>query len=1061
MHDQLRHQFQAGTADFRPIPFWFWNNDLSETSILSSLNELFAKGIREVLIHPRTGMSVDYFSDLFWERVSFAVKEAAARGMKVWLYDEFNWPSGAVGGQLLAAHPQYMMRLLNVESLTVAFQQEVTIPFPGQFLAAFLLDEENGTYRPLEGNVLPRVEGAPETDFRPASEAFFPGQNAAEIAVFGGQPDNLYRQQFVTTTPPGRILVFSVEMNRTSWAHTTHQHTPLQAGFIDKLNPEAVQTFINMTHEAYYERLGEYFGTTIVGIFTDEPAAWAFPNHFDFFAPVRQSSFVWSQHLLERFQERYGYTLVEHLPELVFDAPAAKKTRHAFWQLANEMYREAYFQPIARWCEEKGIAFTGHLNMEETPETLIRYETGIFNNLRDMQIPGYDFLAQQPGYKFPVLNFSAKLVSSIAHALGRERVMCEIFGASGWQTSLADCRKTLNWIMATGISLLSTHGHFLSIQGMRKRDYPPSHSPHEPWWRYYEQFSQYCNRTGLLTTYGAYQGDIAILYSFGNQWMRYSLDQQQRDPRQEEHQRFVSLIIAFLRHQHDFDFVFDEQWKEGLLEIRDGQLIAPGATYRLLVIPPVESLPLQVASAIVAYARSGGRVVLIGSWPVTSEEQVNDPRMIALGQELLLFSETQVQCIAPIDEWPRVVQQVIDLLERTHPLPARIVADQREDCIMMHRQGSDYELVYIANVGEHRLQGSIELLKDGAWEMWNPENGEQYRIPLPPQGACPQAVDLVLYAGEVRCFVRPVTAQTVQEPLTPALLKSGLENRQRIVDLSEGWTVRPLRGNMYAPDTWEARLVENGSDWTPFPVTRDFWPKPQLVREVMIPGALCQFKTSFTWEGTSIPTDLQLVLEQERDLRVWLNEQELERSELKEWLWDESNIAYGLTARVRPGLNHLLIEQRWPDYLGGFHPPYATLEPVVIYGSFRFSEGKLRVLSSEIASGSWHTQGFPHYIGFMEYHHLFHIEEVRPQPQSYTLTFEALRETAEVWVNGVRVGVRAWGPFEFDLSGLLHGGENEIRVLISNTAANLLQPDNAQPCGLLGKAGLYLSSGRQ
>ncbi|WP_126582631.1 hypothetical protein [Tengunoibacter tsumagoiensis] len=89
------------------------------------------------------------------------VREAAARDMKVWLYDEFNWPSGAVGGQLLAAYPQYMMRVLNVESLMVPFKQEVNIPFPGQFLAAFCLDEEHRTYSSLEGKVIPTREYIP------------------------------------------------------------------------------------------------------------------------------------------------------------------------------------------------------------------------------------------------------------------------------------------------------------------------------------------------------------------------------------------------------------------------------------------------------------------------------------------------------------------------------------------------------------------------------------------------------------------------------------------------------------------------------------------------------------------------------------------------------------------------------------------------------------------------------------------------------------------------------------------------------------------------------------
>jgi len=40
----------------------------------------------------------------------------------------------------------------------------------------------------------------------------------------------------------------------------------------DILNPAAVSRFIELTHEAYYRELKEYFGTTIIGFFTDEPS---------------------------------------------------------------------------------------------------------------------------------------------------------------------------------------------------------------------------------------------------------------------------------------------------------------------------------------------------------------------------------------------------------------------------------------------------------------------------------------------------------------------------------------------------------------------------------------------------------------------------------------------------------------------------------------------------------------------------------------------------------------------------------------------------------------------
>ena len=41
--------------------------------------------------------------------------------------------------------------------------------------------------------------------------------------------------------------------------------------YVDVLNKKAVERFIEVTHERYYETLGDEFGKSIPAIFTDEP----------------------------------------------------------------------------------------------------------------------------------------------------------------------------------------------------------------------------------------------------------------------------------------------------------------------------------------------------------------------------------------------------------------------------------------------------------------------------------------------------------------------------------------------------------------------------------------------------------------------------------------------------------------------------------------------------------------------------------------------------------------------------------------------------------------------
>jgi hypothetical protein len=49
-----------------------------------------------------------------------------------------------------------------------------------------------------------------------------------------------------------------------------------------------------------------------------------------------------------------------------------------------------------------------------------------------------------------------------------------------------------------------------------------------------------------------------------------------------------------------------------------------------------------------------------------------------------------------------------------------------------------------------------------------------------------------------------------------------------------------------------------------------------------------------------------------------------------------------------------------------------------------------------------------------------------------------VREAAQVWVNGKLAGSVWKAPFEVDVTGLLKSGENTVRVVVANTALNVM-----------------------
>ena len=51
--ENLRNAFLNPAAEFGPIPFWFWNDDLEHQEIQRQIHAFLEKGIPGFVIHPR------------------------------------------------------------------------------------------------------------------------------------------------------------------------------------------------------------------------------------------------------------------------------------------------------------------------------------------------------------------------------------------------------------------------------------------------------------------------------------------------------------------------------------------------------------------------------------------------------------------------------------------------------------------------------------------------------------------------------------------------------------------------------------------------------------------------------------------------------------------------------------------------------------------------------------------------------------------------------------------------------------------------------------------------
>ena len=70
---------------------------------------------------------------------------------------------------------------------------------------------------------------------------------------------------------------------------------------VDYLDPAAVQRFIGLTYQAYYDKFPGQFGATIDSAFYDEPTFWQV-----------QGGRMWTESFNTRFQTKHGFSPVPY-----------------------------------------------------------------------------------------------------------------------------------------------------------------------------------------------------------------------------------------------------------------------------------------------------------------------------------------------------------------------------------------------------------------------------------------------------------------------------------------------------------------------------------------------------------------------------------------------------------------------------------------------------------------------------------------------------------------------------------------------------------------------------
>ncbi|MCX7803824.1 MAG: hypothetical protein N3A38_01410 [Planctomycetota bacterium] len=155
------------------------------------------------------------------------------------------------------------------------------------------------------------------------------------------------------------------------------------------------------------------------------------------------------------------------------------------------------------------------------------------------------------------------------------------------------------------------------------------------------------------------------------------------------------------------------------------------------------------------------------------------------------------------------------------------------------------------------------------------------------------------------------------------------------------------------------------------------------------------------------------------------------------WYWDRGFGKVDITGLVRTGPNYVDFSLKY-DFL-------SEIENAYIVGDFgaRVLENGFEVeMCAEpdsLANGSWVGQGYPFYSGSMIYRTVVE-HDPKPRARTFLRLIEPSGTLFVIRVNGTPAGKLLWRPWEFELTGFLKKGPNEIGIEVVSSRQNTHGP---------------------
>ena len=172
---------------------------------------------------------------------------------------------------------------------------------------------------------------------------------------------------------------------------------------------------------------------------------------------------------------------------------------------------------------------------------------------------------------------------SAANQAGRTRMLSETYGGAGWEITFANFKRLADWQGVLGVNFVNQHLSYYTIKGVRKFDYPPSFSYHEPWWDSYKSMGDYLGRISMAMSSGQQINKTLVIQPNTTSWMYFSRSEKNGTPDSIQ-KSFKSFVYRLERNHYEYDLGSENVLKE-IGSVKDGKLVVGKRAYELVAIP--------------------------------------------------------------------------------------------------------------------------------------------------------------------------------------------------------------------------------------------------------------------------------------------------------------------------------------------------------------------------------------------------------------------------------------------------------------------------------------------